>query len=443
MITMRKFLLTLFSLALMAGAVFAQDYSDLNGKKALKKAARLLSQYNLDQTNSGDKLSEAKNIIDYAVKQDDIKEDPKLWVTMGDIYNALTSHDMLMAVTDPSYKAKNQNAGLMAFQAYKKCLEMDPGNKGSLSGLNEAVGSISNSGLALYEAQDYMGAFNAFRSVLDIHTLLKESGAASPLDAEADYDNQIYVTALSALNAEQLGTACSYFKTLYDKKYDKPLVYDAMYKCTVDEDLDKAAGYLSEGRERYPDDTGLLFGEINHYLKLNKIEELESKLKEAISKEPDNHTLYSTLGNTYDNLYQNASKEGDEEKAQKYFDLAKDYYEQALEKKSDYTDAIYSIGALYYNKAAVMTTEMNKLTNDFSKEGTKRYTELKEQVDGMFDEALPYFTQVEKMDPSDRNTLIALKEIFARKNDFEKSTEFKNRLEKVEAGEKIEKSYFQ
>jgi tetratricopeptide (TPR) repeat protein len=265
----------------------------------------------------------------------------------------------------------------------------------------------------------------------------------SPLDAEADYDNQIYVTALSALNAKQLGTACSYFKILYDKKYDKPLVYDAMYKCTEEEDADAAAKYLTEGRERYPDDTGLLFSEINHYLKLNKIEALETKLKEAIEKEPENHTLYSTLGNTYDNLYQKASKEGDEEKAQKYFDLAKDYYEQALAKKEDYTDAIYSIGALYYNKAAVMTTEMNALTNDFTKEGTQRYNELKTQVDGMFDEALPYFTKVEKINPSDRNMLIALKEIFARKNDFEKSTEFKNRLEKVEAGEKIEKSYFQ
>jgi hypothetical protein len=38
--------------------------------------------------------------------------------------------------------------------------------------------------------------------------------------------------------------------------------------------------------------------------------------------------------------------------------------------------------------------------------------------------------------------LIALKEIFARKNELDLSNEFKERLDKIQAGEKIEASYF-
>ena len=73
----------------------------------------------------------------------------------------------------------------------------------------------------------------------------------------------------------------------------------------------------------------------------------------------------------------------------------------------------------------------------------QKHSFKKQEVEELFSEALPYFKKVEKLDPNDRNTLIALKEIFARNNDFDTSNEFKMRLEKIEAGETIEKSYFQ
>ncbi len=60
----------------------------------------------------------------------------------------------------------------------------------------------------------------------------------------------------------------------------------------------------------------------------------------------------------------------------------------------------------------------------------------------MFNIALPYFKDAEKLAPSDIGTLTALKEIYARTDDFETSNEFKNRLEKIQQGETIETSYF-
>jgi hypothetical protein len=59
-----------------------------------------------------------------------------------------------------------------------------------------------------------------------------------------------------------------------------------------------------------------------------------------------------------------------------------------------------------------------------------------------FDKALPYFKKAESINSNDQNTLIALKEIFAKKNDMKMSGEFKSRLETVQGGGKNAKSYF-
>ena len=105
-------------------------------------------------------------------------------------------------------------------------------------------------------------------------------------------------------------------------------------------------------------------------------------------------------------------------------------------------DAVYSIGALYYNRAASTTSALNILADDYSKAGLKKYDELRKVMLTQFDEALPFFKQAETLNPSDRNTLIALKEIFARKDDLATSTEFKTRLETVDAGGTIENAFF-
>ncbi len=89
-----------------------------------------------------------------------------------------------------------------------------------------------------------------------------------------------------------------------------------------------------------------------------------------------------------------------------------------------------------------MTAELNKLADDYSKAGIEKYKAKQKEVLGQFDLALPYFQRCEKSNPNDQNTLIALKEIYAKKDELDLSNEFKARLEKVNAGEKNASSYF-
>jgi tetratricopeptide (TPR) repeat protein len=175
---------------------------------------------------------------------------------------------------------------------------------------------------------------------------------------------------------------------------------------------------------------------------LGKLDELIGKLQMAIEKEPDNISLYTTLGNVFDNLYQREYAAGNKAKADEYFAKALGYYEQSLQKDPKYFDAIYSAGALYYNKAAAMTLELNKLADDYTKEGLKKYNDKKKEISAQFDLALPYFQRCETLNPNDISTLTALKEIFARRDDLEKSNEFKRRLEVVNGGGTNPEPYF-
>ena len=204
----------------------------------------------------------------------------------------------------------------------------------------------------------------------------------------------------------------------------------------------KAYSYLKEGRKLYPNDTALLFAEINHFLQTNETDQLISTLKLAIRKEPNNISLYTTLATVYDNIHQDAVRNGDAKKAEEYFNKALDRYNYALKKDIHNFDVVYSIGALYFNKAATMTNDLNDLSMDFSKEGMKKYDLKKKEMVQQFDLALPHFQKAESLRRNDMSTLIALKEIYAKKNDLKLMKEFKKRLEIVQNGGTNPTSYF-
>lgn len=439
---MKRLILGLVAVLLLT-ASYAQD-----GKKALREANKAFGAYNLDPTGNKAKLTEAIEQINLALEDPEIAKDPTAWDTKGKICNEIANQivavkqlgmgslDELPKVGHPAQEAS---------QAFMKAYELADKKwqtKDALKGFQVAQGNLSNMGIYLYEDQDYEGALQNFTASLDLHEILKKEGEKSALDAEDDYNNQLYIAGLAALNGGKLDVAAKYFQKLYDMNYDKPAIYEALYKINADKDINAAYKYLEGGRSKYPDDVSLLFAEINHFLRINKLDELIGKLEQAIQKEPDNVSLYSTLGNVYDNLQQNEAKAGNAEKSQEYFDKALKYYNQAIEKDPTYSDAVYSIGALYYNRAAAMTLELNKLADDYSKEGLKKYEGLKEKIFTEFDKALPYFQKAEALNPNDLNTLIALKEIYARKDDLKMSNEFKERLDKVQAGEAIGSAYF-
>ncbi len=438
---MKKVFFALMGFLLITFTAQAQD----SGAKLAKQAGKALASYNTDPSGNKAKLGEAIEKIDQAMQMPDAQALSSAWLTKGDVYNRRLDYDMGARVLNPQAPFSGDNDALVAFEAYKMVYQNAEAKKyeksDALKGMQSLQPSLINIGGVKYENKEYEKAYLSYEASLESHRVLSAEKQASVFDDVSIFNDQLYFTAIIASLAERCKDAIPYLETL--AKLDSAKAFEPLYNCKIAAgDEAGAEKILTEGRKKFPEDSGLLFAEINSYLKKGKLDELTDRLKQAIHQEPNNVGLYVTLGNVYDNLYQTMAKDKNEAKATEYFNEAKTYYEQASAKDPKNVDAVYSLGALYYNKAAVRTQEMNALPDDFSSAGLKKLKDLRDGILALFDESLPYFQKAENINPNDVNTLIALSEIYARKEDETLSAEFKKRLEVVKGGGKNATPYY-
>lgn len=424
---MKRFLLGTLLVLFTISLTFAQEY-----KKQLKNANKTLAKYFIDPVANKADLATAIASIDQIFSAADASADPEAWLTKGQIFNEIAKAEMNKKVLDPAYVLATPNAGLDALAAFNNAITKavkKSHTKDALDGIRANEDLTNNIAITYFQAQDYDNAYTNFNGTLQAHKTLKDNKLASRLDDAAVKSDQIFYTAVAGHFGKNKEGALPLFEELYAAGKAQPLVYEALYTHYSEKDIAKATQYLEAGRAANPDDSGLLFAEINYYLKHGKLDVLTDKLKAAIAKEPENVSVYNTLGNVYDQLNQKERTAGNVEKAEEYFNLAFSYFEQVLTKDPKNFDAVYSQGALYYNKAASMTAKLNELGNDFSSAGTKKYNAIKAEMDAEFKKALPYFLKAEELDPKDMNTMIALKEIYAREGELDKSSKYKEKID--------------
>lgn len=424
---MKKIFWAILLVGLLNISVSAQD----DGEKLAKKAKKSFTSYILDPSTKSN-LTEAKDQIDKAFATGAVDNDPTAWMTKGDIYSQLAQVDAGLKVVNPNAKSTNPEAPYIAFEAYQKSVSKavkEGAKKEAYQGMSDLISMLSTSGLESFYAKDYAKAYRDFNSILIAHETVKTAKMKSPLDKVEDLNNQYYITALAALNDGKEDIAGGLFEKSLNGGNKGAEIYDGLFRSYSKTNPAAAEKYLIEGRKAHPDDNNLLFSEINLYLSQGKLEDLLSKLDQAIVKEPDNVSVINTLGNVYDKLYQTTSESGDTTKANMYFDKSLESYNKALAKDPTNNFANYSVGTLYYNKAAFYVKQMQSVADDMSKAGMKKYEGYEKQMFSMFDLALPYFEKAEKSDSKDKNTLIALREIYARKNQLDKAAEYAKKIE--------------
>jgi len=435
---MKKVLLGICSFFVLIGMNHAQVAPD----KALSKATKALNAYYLDQNGNVDKLAEAVDLVEIATASPTTNESAKTWLAAGEIYTALADKDMIALQLDPTHQIQNVNSGVMAFNSYEKVLQLADKKyqtKEALKGMQKTANSLASIGNALLNAKDYTNAFASLNTILSINKVQQENGMKVTLANEKDLNDHKFVTAYCAMAADQKDVAKTMFNELIAVSYEEPRIYAYGFNLASEAGDANAMDILNKGREAHPDDSEILFAQINYYIQKEEYATLEGLLKEAITAAPDNPSVYSSLANVYMNLFQEEyGKSGNSDSANAYFNKSKDYYEQAVALDPTLFDVQYSLGSLYYNKAVELTKKMA----DLPISETKKFDEYKAESTKLFNTALPYFEKAEALNPNDINTLIALKEIFARNNDFEKSGEFKNRLKNVQSGDKNPESYF-
>ncbi len=429
-----------FTVALLTFSVTA-TFAQEDPYKAARKANSLYVSYNSSQ--SVEKLEEAKEKIDFAISKVDAiaaKKQPTAWLNKGNIYVELAKND--------ATKTKYTEALKEAFEANKTAMSHELSKsfvkKSAAKNLQTIAFEFWNRGAAQYELKDYGAAYEDYNKVLTIRDLvLPVDKTADPLggielDAEGKqidkYASHVEATAFLATLAGKNAEAAAMFEKMLENGKKTSAVYNGLYKSYIDTNEEKALAFLKEGRSAHPENQELLYSEINYFLKAGKTAELEENLKIAIEKDPENKSLYSVLGNTYDNLIKDAKT--DEERAT-LMGKAEKYYQTAIEKDAEYMDVIYSLGALYYNEAV----RYAKLRSELKLNQKKEYEAYTKEFKTYVSKAHPYFMKSEKINPSDRSTIIALKELYAQADRLDITKEFKDRLAKVDAKESIDAPY--
>ncbi len=423
---MKKFFVLFMAIGL-ATLVAAQDPA-----KDIKKAARLLGTYNLDQVASFDKLQEAIALANSSIDDPVVKTDPAAWQTYGEVFMAAVDNDVKVNVLDNKAAITQPLAPSKAFQGFKMASELalkGYQSKDAMKALAAGLQNIYYMGSALYQAGDFASAYDAFKATYDGYQLLMKNKEVTSFSAE-EAPKALYYSGLCAKQAGMNDNAAAVFEQLVDQGSADAGVYEELFNMYKTDKAENAEKIMALGREKYPDDTGLLYAEINYLLAKGELVGLIDRLEKAIQMEPDNVSIYVTLGQIYDKLYQDQSTT-DPAGAMDNFNKAMSYYQQALAKDANSFDAVYSIGALWYNKAAAYSIDLNSLSTDYSAAGTKKYEAIKAQMDDTFVKALPFFLQAEQLNPKDANTLIALKEIYARQDKLDLVAEYKQKLENI------------
>lgn len=427
--------------------------------KDMKKAARLLGTYNLDPVLGADKLQEAVSLANASINDSLVKIDPTAWQTYGDIFMAVVNNDVARLVLDTAYKVVDPLAAGKAAKGFIMVSELADKPyqlKDAMKALSGGIQNIFYMGPALFKSKNYEGAYKAFKGTYDGYALLKKNKEPNSFDP-AEHPKSLYYSGVCAEQAGMTDEAKVVYKQLVDDGNAEAEVYEALINLYKDGDPALSEKYLKEARQKYPDNQGLLYSEINLLLSKGELVSLIDKLEKAILLDPNNISVYVTLGQVYDSqfsgcqqamkmsvdsitsfekrlagikdkapfqdsikLYQAKFQENNVESVG-YFNNAKRYYEDGFAKDSESFDVNYSLGALWYNRAAGTATEISLLANDLSAEGNRKYDVKKAEMDGYFAEALPYFLKAKELSPQDENTKIALREIDARFSDDDPS----------------------
>ncbi len=415
-------------------------------KKMMKKADRAYSKYNLDQRNNKDELMKARDLILTALEDKEISDEGRAWVVKGQVYTSLANEDLKMLMANPETEPSYPDAPFTAYEAFFEALnvaEKSRYEREALEGLGNLTPIFSTIGNAYLQQQAYDKAYEPLSALLQIHETFVEKGENPIYQSEEDYNQQRFVVAICAIQAGDRPAAKGLLMELYEEQYPDAAVYSSLFDLLMNEDNEeKALEVLDKGKELFPDDNTILFARINYYIQNDELELLEQSLMQAVEAEPENASVHSALANVYMKIYNRMveAEEYDKEEANRYKNLSIEYYDKAIDLDPKDFEPYYSVGSINFNEAAVITQKMSEL--GIGKEDQKMYDSLKVESEKLFEKALPYFKKAESLEPNDRNSLLALREIFARMNEYEKAQELKVRMERIQNGETLEKSYF-
>lgn len=390
----------IISAIVLSFMVFTSVVNAQNSKVTTAANARYAGEYD-----------KAKQAIDEAILNEKTSVQAKTWVIRGDIHNDIAK--------DTTGKYSNiANPLDAAFESFKTALTMEDSKNYKVKvaeGLFTTYNLFFMKGLDAYNAGNIEDAYKNFYMANQANMIQMDANPLAILDTGVFYN--------MGLMAERLGKtaeAIAVYQKLLDIKYeDKDLYTKLSNLYTEGGRADEALKILEAGRAAMPNDKDIMIAELNYYINANKLDILVTKLESAIALDPKNTDLYFVLGTTHGELIKLDSTNG-----KMHFDAAIVAYDKALALDPNRFDINLNAGALFYNTAI----EMNKVMNALPLEKEKEYESLKVERNKLYSRALPYFENAYKIDPTNTDCMLALKEIYVRLDMKEKADEMKAKL---------------
>lgn len=373
---------------------------------SMAQGAKVLNAYNYLQDGE---FLKAREEIEPAITNEKTMADAKTWYYRGMIY------ENIYFSQDPEYASLKKDALMTAVSSFAKALEIGSTriDMNDLRQRYQRVGAFCyQEGVEQYNNQNFAESFKYFETCykVKLQENITDSGA-------------LYNAAVSAMKSNMYEQAETYFRKSIEVGYNVEDCYVNLAK-TYDSRGDKE-GYkriLSEARQKLPQSQAIVTAEIDVYLAAKEYDKALANLDIAIKNDPTNPFLYFARGNILDNKQASLTAEGKKEEGSAAYAKAEADYKKALELKPDYFDALYSLGALYYNRGAEMLNEANNILDE------AKYKTAKTAAEDQLKAALPYLEKAHSLKPDDVETMTSLKLLYSRTNQMDKYNEINEKL---------------
>ncbi|MFT4982450.1 MAG: tetratricopeptide (TPR) repeat protein [Bacteroidia bacterium] len=361
-------------------------------------------------------LDNAKEAIDPTISHEKTMNEAKTWYFRGLIYQAIYE------TKDEKYKTLDDNPLQVAYESFAKCVELDEKKYHTdmvLKYLDIEGKQFVNQGILAYNAKEYAKALKAFENTLAICKIE---------NIERTDTLAIYYAGACAQETGDLAKSEMYYRQAIAVGYKAEAAYVRMERMyAAAENNEKAFAILKEGREKFPENQTMITDEVNVYLGQDKHAEAVTALSAAIKGEPDNASLHFAFGFVNDRLASKELEKDDNggEQYDLYMIAAENSYKKAMELDPTNFDAVYNLGAMYFNRAVKMNEAANMIDD------MKKFEIARDAADVEFDISLPILEQAYQINADDKGVLASLKQLYYRK--MAKDESYKTKYDEIVA----------
>lgn len=296
-----------------------------------------------------------------------------------------------------------------ALKSFSKASELD--EKGrfekqiteNLSRLNNL---FLNKAILTYQEEDYKESYRFFN--LAIRLMEMPAMAATPIDTALYYN-----TGLVASFADMPVEALKFYNKAKDMDYGGANIYVLIKDQYVGQnDSASAERILQEGFSKFPNDNAIVIELINYYITSGKTGDALNYLAIAKDLEPTNASLYFAEGFLYERMEE--------------LDKAQTSYEKAVEVNPEFFDALYNLGALWYNKAVKELEAANEIMDN------RAYNVARDAAMVTLGKAVPFMERAHEVNPKEKTTLETLRTLYYRLQMTDKLAGIEKKLEELE-----------